>query len=671
MRLVDWLMPKIAKDQLDRTNLGWTLSPVIGHPHWKPKYNGAIHKLIRGKNPLNHQNKYPKEFLKDIKKAKERYKKNIINLKQSADWVKDFLLDYCCNNELPKGARHFVIEKNLAAFITFRKDRDEIKDKYYKAQSRNTDTLRTWEFAILRGEFTEVYPGELGKFIKDYDLPFNIPKPTIEESPLIMIDNYTKNVEQFYKTQPFFYDKTGIFWFWKDNKYEQMDEIDVMNMLDDILGFEGQTVNSKLKIHYIEGFKRVGRKHKPKNAPTKWIQFNDVAYSIKSNNTYKVQPNYFFTNPIPWKVGKDNKTPVMDKLITEWVGKESLQTAYEIIAYCCLTDYPIHLIFCFVGCGRNGKSKFLGLINKFVGMENVCSTELDVLLDSRFESFKLYKKLVCTLGETNFGVINKTSLLKKLTGQDLIGFEFKNKKPFDDYNYAKIVISSNSLPTSDDTSEGFYRRWLILDFPNIFPEGKDILKIIPEKEYENLAKKVTEILPGLVNKGSFTNQGTIKEREERYVMASNPLPSFIDNFCNKNSYSFVRYSEFYSAYVLFLKNSKKRRISKGEFTKVLDREAYEIRRTSKKVGEEWHNDRWIEGLELRDSCDFRDSNSTYLSPHEKVSEKKVTKVTKVTKNEEQIQDIIHQKCHICSSEPSHYWNNSKPTCKNCYKSMGK
>ena len=89
------------------------------------------------------------------------------------------------------------------------------------------------------------------------------------------------------------------------------------------------------------------------------------------------------------------------------------------------------------------------------------------MLDSRFESFKLYKKLVCTMGETNFNVLNKTSLLKKLTGQDLIGFEFKNKKPFDDYNYAKIMIASNSLPVSSDTSEGFYRRWMILDFPKL------------------------------------------------------------------------------------------------------------------------------------------------------------------------------------------------------------
>ena len=205
------------------------------------------------------------------------------------------------------------------------------------------------------------------------------------------------------------------------------------------------------------------------------------------------------------------------------------------------------MIICLIGCGRNGKSKFLGLINNFIGKGNICSTELDTLLDSRFESFKLFKKLVCTMGETNFGVISKTSLLKKLTGQDLIGFEYKHKKPFDDYNYAKILISSNSLPPSEDTSEGFYRRWLILDFPNIFPEGKDILNNIPEEEYNNLAKKVTKILPELLNNSKFTNQGTIEERAKRYILASNPLSFFINLFFKKDYGSYLRYSELYMA----------------------------------------------------------------------------------------------------------------------------
>ena len=179
--LADVLMSKKAKDQLDRTNLGRTLSPVIGNEHWKPKYNGAIHKILRGKNPLEHNNEYPKELLRQLNKSKKVNKQYLIKTKQSSEWVSDFLLNYCCNNPLPKGARHYVIEKNLASYIIHRKDKQEIKEKYYKAQERTHDSLRTWETAILKGDYTNVSAGELAKFIKDYGLPFEVPIIEITE----------------------------------------------------------------------------------------------------------------------------------------------------------------------------------------------------------------------------------------------------------------------------------------------------------------------------------------------------------------------------------------------------------------------------------------------------------------------------------------------------------
>jgi len=36
------------------------------------------------------------------------------------------------------------------------------------------------------------------------------------------------------------------------------------------------------------------------------------------------------------------------------------------------------------------------------------------------------------MGETNFNEMSKTSIIKKLTGGDLIGFEYKNKNPFNE-----------------------------------------------------------------------------------------------------------------------------------------------------------------------------------------------------------------------------------------------
>jgi phage/plasmid-associated DNA primase len=169
-------------------------------------------------------------------------------------------------------------------------------------------------------------------------------------------------------------------------------ETDLINSIDDTLRLTGMTVNGKLKQAYLESFRRVGRKFKPQDAPVKWIQFKDKAYSITSGDIHNIKSNYFFTNPIPYKIGESTETPVMDKLFEEWVGKERVKTLYEIIAYCCYRDYPIHTIICMVGTGRNGKSQFQRLMRKFLGVENVCDTELDDLMNSRFEGFGLYSQ---------------------------------------------------------------------------------------------------------------------------------------------------------------------------------------------------------------------------------------------------------------------------------------
>ena len=490
----------------------------------------------------------------------------------------------------------------------------------------------------------------------------------IEQRLILKIDNYQDNAQSFWEMNPYFYDKTNSFWSWiaDEYKWEMVDDIFMMSKLDDCLGFCGQTITAGIKRNYIEALKRIGRKHKPKPAPKKWIQFKDKAISLESGKLYDVTYHYFFTNPIPHEIGKREDTPVIDKLIKEWVGEKYVQTAYEVIAYCCYSDYPIHIIICLVGCGRNGKSTFQSLINKFIGLDNICSTELDTLLDSRFEAFKLFKKLVCSMGETNFNVLSKTSLLKKLTGQDLIGFEYKHKKPFDDVNYAKIIISSNSLPPSTDTSEGFYRRWMILDFPNTFPEGHDILQTIPEIEYDNLALKVSNILPKLLKKGEFDKQGSIKERTEKYIMASNPLSFFINKHCLKRYDVFMRYSELYVAYCKYLKSNKRRKIGYKEFNDVLSSEGYEIIRTSKKIGEEFVSGRFIEGLSLVSVMSDM-SVSTISSVYGKITEKPLTNDITVTKETEQVYDTIHLPCKVCGTEPSHIYNKTgEPLCQGCF-----
>jgi len=492
----------------------------------------------------------------------------------------------------------------------------------------------------------------------------------------LQIDNYQKNVEEYWKEQAFFYDKAKIFWMWDKEKfkYEIVDETDLMVKIDTALGFLGQTVSNKIKQNYLEAFRRVGRMKQPKNAPSRWIQFKNKAFSLRSKNIYDVTPDYFFTNPIPYSIGDTTETPTMDKLFKEWVGDEYISDLYNIIAYCCYRNYPIQLLFCFCGSGRNGKSQFMNVLDNFIGKENITATELDVLLNSRFESFKLYKKLACMIGETNFGILTQSSLIKKLVGGDRIGFEKKNKDPFDDYNYAKIIISSNSLPSSTDTSDGFYRRWFIIDFPNEFEEtGVEIWKTIPKSEYNNLARKIIEILPILLKNGKFNNQGTINNRKRKYIEMSNPLSIFIKKHCEINEDQIILYNRLYTHYIKYLAKHKKRRVKMKEFKNALEDEGFFVEKDNIKQNDgSYKSGYYIKGINFLDNLDNLDNTSTQILYSIETKWNHCPNSPKYPKEEfiltnEEKKELINHKCSVCGLSPCIGWTKKgNPICKECY-----
>jgi|TARA_Y100000310_G_C20619890_1_gene782689 putative DNA primase/helicase len=433
-------------------------------------------------------------------------------------------------------------EENLGIFVR-KKHYDKLIKKYPAMIGVIDKKIESWCKFYNKKPFQEKEKAIYLAEIKDDLILFN---SNYKEPKKKAGTIYTKKgqAETFNELQPVFYDRAGLFWLWdnEEKKWSLSDEVDILNMIQEETNQD--IISSKNRTEIINSLKQEGRKNIPKPIKKTWVQFKYKIYDIETGESFEATPEYFVTNPIPHNVSGDPKTPTMDKIFTEWVGEEYKETLYQILAYCLLPDYPIHRLFCLIGGGMNGKSKFLELLRKFVGKTNVCSTELDTLINSRFEVTRLHKKLVCQMGETNFNEMNKTSILKKLTGGDLIGFEYKRKDPFEEENYAKIIIATNNLPTTTDKTIGFYRRWMIIDFPNQFSEKKDILNDIPEKEFDNLATNSIIVLNELLKNKEFSKEGSIEERMKKYEDHSDPLEKFLKEFTTESYEGYIWKSEF-------------------------------------------------------------------------------------------------------------------------------
>lgn len=406
--------------------------------------------------------------------------------------------------------------------------------------------------------------------------------------------------QQMWDIRPYFYDRARLWWMWNFNIscWEIIDEVDIMNMVDDALENRGGSTESSFKNEVLEAMKRYGRRKTPKKIKNTWVQIGKKIIDVETGDEIVPTPEIFVTNSIPWNMGEREDTPKMDEIFTQWVGKKYLPTLYEIIAYVVLPDYPIHRIFCLNGGGCNGKSRYLALIKKFIGASNICSSSLFLLSSNRFEKAGLFKKLLCLIGETPSGMLSNTDMLKRLSGQDEINFEFKGKDSFTDINYAKIVIATNSLPATNDKTVGFYRRWMIIDFPNTFNEGKDILAEIPDEEYNNLARKVVRILGELLKRGEFTNNETIAERTKRYEEVSNPVSKFISLFCKKDLDASIPYGEFRDKFEAYMTTTHKRKLTVREIGKLLDIDGYErVRKKVKSPDDSFTTKIFLEGIE--------------------------------------------------------------------------
>lgn len=387
--------------------------------------------------------------------------------------------------------------------------------------------------------------------------------------------------ETFIERQPLFYDRKGLWWKWNFEKYcyEIIDETDILNSILDELNLD--TTTSKPKTEILNALKQVGRKNIPEDSKSCWVQFGKKIIDIETEEEFESTPKYFITNPIPFELGKRDYTPNIDKLFISWVGEEHKEELYETLSFCCVPEYFIHRIICLIGSGANGKSTFLKILKKFIGIENITSSNLEMLLKSRFEGAKLYKKLVCLMGETNFNSIKRTEFLKGATGEDTLRGEFKGKTPFDFVSCAKWIMATNSLPVTLDKTDGYYRRWKIIDFNAKFKKEKDVLSKISKEEYENLSFKCLKIMKRLYKERVFTNDGDFDSRKKRYEEKSNPVMLFITKYYEKDINGNVIFSEFYEVLTDFLKDEGYRELTARAITEQLKIEGFDIKKTTK------------------------------------------------------------------------------------------
>lgn len=158
------------------------------------------------------------------------------------------------------------------------------------------------------------------------------------------------------------------------------------------------------------------------------------------------------------------------------------------------------------GAAKTGKSQLLKIVSSIVPDDARAVCPPDAWGD-KFLTVEMNNKILNVAGELPEESRINGQRFKDIVSGEEIQMQYKNGQVFKTSVQATHWFGSNHLPKSQDTSEGFNRRWLILRFDNVIKNEVRILdygEIIAAEEREGIVAWAVEALPRLLKNNEYT-----------------------------------------------------------------------------------------------------------------------------------------------------------------------
>jgi len=249
------------------------------------------------------------------------------------------------------------------------------------------------------------------------------------------------------------------------------------------------------------------------------------------------------------------KSPLFQDFLKQILDPQDIPTLQEYLGYCLVPAMPYHKMMWLYGTGRNGKGRVVATLQNMLDPKNCANLNLEEFSgDRRFSVAQLYGKMVNVSSEPATSKTLQTPMLKKITGEDFIDAEVKNKqRPIKFINFAKLFILGNRYPKVNDNTIAFWDRILLIRFPNSFIGTKQIVDI--EKswvknpdEMSGILNWMLEGLARLLSNNEFTLSKTTRESMLEFKRISDTTIAFLDEQCEFEKDSLHTRSDLYDLY---------------------------------------------------------------------------------------------------------------------------
>ena len=258
-------------------------------------------------------------------------------------------------------------------------------------------------------------------------------------------------------------------------------------------------------------------------------------------------PSDYTTVRIPYFFTPNAKGPKWQKFLDEVMNgrTDCIRLLQEFSGYSLLPDCRFQKALLLLGRGSNGKSVFTNMIKKALGGLGdghgyISATEPSRFAkDFRLMSFKHSWLNISTDIENDLR--GGEGVFKKISAGEMLEDSYKGKDVFAFPTRAKLMMCCNDFPSVKDTSEGFMRRCLIINFDMHYAEEEDMKANTNDRLLNpDLEDELTQELPAIFNwmlaglqrllaQNRFTRTSDHKELINSFMCTNNPMMSFAED----------------------------------------------------------------------------------------------------------------------------------------------
>ncbi|MBR4240663.1 MAG: hypothetical protein IKR97_00410 [Eubacterium sp.] len=251
-------------------------------------------------------------------------------------------------------------------------------------------------------------------------------------------------------------------------------------------------------------------------------------------------------------------------------GDKSWIDLVQEIGGICLSNYSeLGKAFYFFGSGCNGKSVLARVLQSIIGEQNTCAISMRSL-DEKFALAGLIGKKL-NISSENEGM-GSSERFKTLVTCDLVNIPVKYEGDWTGKLFAKHVFLMNSLPTTPDVTNGFFRRIVIVPFNNVVaPDQIDL--DLPAKLHAERAGIFNWFYEGycrlLHNEYRFTPCTSAEAASVTYMERENPTALFFRDCYEENRNNKVLKSSLYKKFLDWCEKNDSSKMPRNKFWSAL------------------------------------------------------------------------------------------------------